>query len=120
MARVLGHEILGYVMYEGVKVPYIDVEENGYCLLIDGEAKWIRKKSCEEIDEQKENHILENVKMIMDKQTAKGLEKYGETVNSDSYTVEGWITHLQEELVDALVYTETLKEKFKHFKKVIG
>ncbi|SFP10276.1 hypothetical protein [Salibacterium halotolerans] len=58
-----------------------------------------------------ENAVLRNIKERLDKQTKKDLEKYGKTVNPDDYSVTGWIEHAQDELIDALVYLETLKQK---------
>ncbi|MGE7932141.1 hypothetical protein [Viridibacillus arvi] len=57
------------------------------------------------------NPILRNVQEKFELQTAKGLAKYGETVNPDSYSVEGWLNHLQEELIDGAVYVETVLSK---------
>lgn len=59
------------------------------------------------------NPILHNVKNILEKQTKKGIKKYGAAVNKDDYTFNGWLEHLQQELVDALVYSEALKQKGK-------
>ena len=59
----------------------------------------------------RDNPILWAVQERLDKQTAKGIEKYGTTVQKEDYTTTGWIEHTQDELVDALVYLETLKQK---------
>ena len=39
-----------------------------------------------------------------------GKEKYGTTMERDDLTFNEWITHLQEELMDAIVYIEKLKQ----------
>jgi|TARA_Y100000361_G_C11098230_1_gene310365 hypothetical protein len=39
-----------------------------------------------------------------------GKEKYGTTMERDDLTFQEWITHLQEELMDAIVYIEKLKQ----------
>ena len=55
--------------------------------------------------------VQDRVKQIIDDQQAKGLQKYGTTVeDADLPTVE-WIRHAQEELVDCLIYLEMLKER---------
>ncbi|MEX3621881.1 hypothetical protein [Viridibacillus arvi] len=62
-------------------------------------------------DEILANPILRNVQEKFELQTAKGLAKYGETVNPSSYSVEGWLNHLQQELIDGAVYVETVLSK---------
>lgn len=57
------------------------------------------------------NPILAAVYQKLVNQTRKGLLKYGNTVNKDEYTEDEWNEHLQEELIDALVYSETRKQK---------
>lgn len=62
-------------------------------------------------DEILANPILRNVQEKFELQTAKGLAKYGKTVNPSSYSVEGWLNHLQQELIDGAVYVETVLSK---------
>lgn len=59
------------------------------------------------------NPILVAVKERLEKQTEKGIKKYGATVNPSDYDTIGWIEHAQDELIDAIVYLETLKQKVK-------
>ena len=40
----------------------------------------------------------------------KGKEKYGTTMERDDLTLMEWLQHLQEELMDATVYVEKLKQ----------
>lgn len=51
------------------------------------------------------NEVLREVNHLLENQTAKGLAKYGHTVNPDEYDLLGWMKHHREELLDALVYT---------------
>jgi hypothetical protein len=53
--------------------------------------------------------IQERVKAIIDAQQAKGLAKYGTTVDDAKLSVTEWIRHAQEEVVDLLIYLEKLK-----------
>lgn len=46
-------------------------------------------------------------------QLVKGLEKYGEPVTSESYSIYGWFEHKQMELTDELVYNEMIQVKLK-------
>ena len=39
----------------------------------------------------------------------KGKEKYGTTMERDDLTLMEWLQHLQEELMDAVVYIEKIK-----------
>ena len=41
-----------------------------------------------------------------------GYAKYGNTMDRDDLTVEEWITHAQEELMDMLLYMEKLRVEF--------
>lgn len=42
-----------------------------------------------------------------------GLRKYGVTTERTDLTREQWLTHLQEELLDAVIYAEKLKQMLK-------
>lgn len=57
------------------------------------------------------NEVLREVNELLELQTAKGLTKYQTTVNADDYTLEQWIDHAREELVDTLVYLTVIKRK---------
>jgi len=43
----------------------------------------------------------------------KGKEKYGTTMERNDLTLIQWLQHLQEELMDAAVYVEKLKQEIK-------
>lgn len=66
------------------------------------------------MNELNKNQILRNVQKMLEEQTRKGLEKYGTTVNPADYDFIGWLEHLQQEMIDAIVYCEVLKFKFVH------
>jgi hypothetical protein len=53
--------------------------------------------------------VSDHIKNIIDQQEAKGLSKYGQTVDYAKLTDTEWIRHAQEEIVDLLVYLEKLK-----------
>ena len=42
--------------------------------------------------------------------SATGLKKYGTTLDREDLTLEQWINHLQEELMDATLYLERIKK----------
>ena len=43
----------------------------------------------------------------------KGFEKYGTTTERTDIDLEGWLTHLQEELMDATVYLQRIRNELK-------
>lgn len=40
-----------------------------------------------------------------------GLKKYGVGMDRSDINLEGWLNHLQEELLDAAIYVERLREE---------
>jgi len=40
-----------------------------------------------------------------------GIQKYGRTLNRDDLNIIDWLNHLQEELMDATLYIEKLKQE---------
>ena len=42
-----------------------------------------------------------------------GIEKYGKTLMRDDLNLTDWLNHLQEELMDATLYIEKLKQELK-------
>jgi tRNA A37 threonylcarbamoyladenosine biosynthesis protein TsaE len=57
------------------------------------------------------------VKRVIDafkKRSERGLEKYGTTLDRDDLTHVEWLQHLQEELMDATLYIEKLKDEEKN------
>lgn len=63
------------------------------------------------------NAILTQVLDKLITQTNKGVDKYGETVNPDSYETIEWIDHAIEESIDHIVYLTVLKQKIVEGKK---
>ena len=52
------------------------------------------------------------VKSVIDKYQQRsdvGIKKYNNTMDRDDLSLEEWLTHLQEELMDATLYIEKLK-----------
>lgn len=60
------------------------------------------------------------VKQVIEKyldRAETGLHKYGTTLERDDLSTDEWLNHLQEELMDATLYIERLKQelcKVKH------
>ena len=57
------------------------------------------------------NDILRQVNDLLELQTAKGIAKYGHTVEPDSLSVLQWHKHHREELLDSIVYTTIIINK---------
>ena len=56
----------------------------------------------------------EIVEQVIDKfrvRSKQGIEKYGTTLADNNLSQEQWLTHLQEELMDAVVYLEKIKSE---------
>jgi hypothetical protein len=43
-----------------------------------------------------------------------GIKKYGTTMERDDLSFTDWVTHLQEELMDSIIYLEKLKNESKN------
>lgn len=53
------------------------------------------------------------VQSIIDKfnnRSERGIKKYGTTLDKNILTFDEWLTHLQEELMDAALYIEKIKK----------
>ena len=56
------------------------------------------------------------VKSVLDKYKQRsdvGIKKYNKTMDRNDLSLLDWLTHLQEELMDATLYVEKLKQEFK-------
>ena len=59
---------------------------------------------------QKNNPYWERVSAIADRQREKGISTYGQGIEKNPADIIKRIDHLQEELVDALMYCEWIKD----------
>jgi len=53
--------------------------------------------------------IVEEVIDLFRKRSEQGFKKYGTTLDRDDLSETEWIQHLQEELMDAILYLTKLK-----------
>ena len=58
--------------------------------------------------------IVEKVIKLFKRRSERGLEKYGTTLDRNDLTNLEWLQHLQEELMDATLYIEKLKDEEKN------
>jgi len=54
--------------------------------------------------------IVEAIIAKFQQRSARGLEKYGVTLDRTDLTTLDWITHAQEEMMDGCLYLERLKQ----------
>ena len=52
--------------------------------------------------------IVDSVRFKYKRRSEVGIEKYGVTLDRDDLDMVQWLTHLQEELMDATLYVEKL------------
>lgn len=62
------------------------------------------------MEQQIKDPILLKVLAKYYERSERGIEKYGRTLDRDDIDLMGWLNHLQEELMDATLYIEKLKQ----------
>jgi hypothetical protein len=61
------------------------------------------------IDTQVKDSVVQSIINKFKQRSEVGIKKYGTTMDRDDLTRDEWITHISEELMDALLYLEKLK-----------
>ena len=56
--------------------------------------------------------IIQQVVSKIQKRSDVGFKKYGVTLFDDNQPLDTWLNHLQEELMDAVLYLQKAKEKY--------
>ena len=72
------------------------------------QIKWINMK----------DKIVESVLDKFKERSKKGIDKYGVTLDREDLSGLEWLTHLQEELMDATLYIEKLKKELEHLDRM--
>lgn len=62
------------------------------------------------MNQQVEDQIVKSVLAKYVERSNAGLKKYGTPLTRNDLTIDQWITHLQEELMDATLYLERIKK----------
>jgi hypothetical protein len=65
------------------------------------------------LSEVKSDTIVEDVINKFRKRSEAGMLKYNTTLDRTDLSTLDWLTHLQEELMDAILYVERLKKEIK-------
>ena len=60
----------------------------------------------------KKDTIVKSVVQKYKQRSEVGIKKYNKTMDRDDLSLLDWLTHLQEELMDATLYVEKLKQEF--------
>ena len=63
------------------------------------------------MEQQIKDPILLKVLAKYYERSERGIEKYGRTLDRDDLNFLDWLNHLQEELMDATLYIEKLKDE---------
>jgi hypothetical protein len=63
------------------------------------------------MEKQIQDPILLRVLAKYYERSETGIKKYGRTLDRDDLNFLDWLTHLQEELMDATLYIEKLKQE---------
>ena len=60
---------------------------------------------------ERNNPYWQNIQDIADRQRQKGIDTYGQGLEENQADMVTRLTYLEEELIDALMYCEWIKEK---------
>ena len=69
----------------------------------------VKDTMTEWIEAQVKDSVVQSVINKFKQRSEVGIKKYGTTMDRDDLTRDEWITHISEELMDALLYLEKLK-----------
>jgi hypothetical protein len=61
----------------------------------------------------KKDSIVEEVVRKYQERSEVGIRKYGTTLDRTDLSVDNWLQHVQEELMDATLYIERLRKELK-------
>ena len=64
------------------------------------------------INRTKSDKFVQQVKDKFEERSQVGIKKYTTTLERDDLSFLDWLTHLQEELMDATLYVERLKTSY--------
>ena len=74
-------------------------------------SQWADENLC--LSDVKGDTIVEDVINKFRKRSEAGMLKYNTTLDRTDLSTLDWLTHLQEELMDAILYVERLKKEIK-------
>tara|TARA_R110000803_G_scaffold29526_1_gene67253 strand:- start:566 stop:850 length:285 start_codon:yes stop_codon:yes gene_type:complete len=62
--------------------------------------------------EIKKDKYVQSVKEKFEERSQTGIKKYNTTLEREDLNIDEWLSHLQEELMDATLYIERLKTSY--------
>lgn len=81
------------------------------------------------VDEQNEPHVendsvknpyWDRITVIANRQRSKGISEYGRGIEDDTVDINVRLDRIEEELIDALMYLEHLRDGISKIKEVVG
>ena len=99
-------------MSDSVKKYFEDMSKNKelYTMTIDNPIKGAQWYSDTTFPDKKDKYV-QAVKERFEQRSQTGIKKYNTTLERDDLNLQDWLLHLQEELMDATLYIERLKEE---------
>ena len=99
-------------MSDSVKKYFEDMSKNKelYTMTIDNPTPDKQWYSDTTFPEKKDKYV-QQVKERFEERSQTGIKKYNTTLERDDLNLQDWLLHLQEELMDATLYIERLKEE---------
>ena len=99
-------------MSDSIKKYFEDMSKNKelYTMTIDKPTTGAQWYSDTTFPDKKDKYV-QAVKERFEQRSQTGIKKYNTTLERDDLNLQNWLLHLQEELMDATLYIERLKEE---------
>lgn len=99
-------------MSDSVKKYFEDMSKNKelYTMTIDKSSTGVQWYSDTTFPNKKDKYV-QQVKERFEERSQTGIKKYNTTLERTDLNLQDWLLHLQEELMDATLYIERLKEE---------
>jgi hypothetical protein len=68
---------------------------------------------------KKHDPVVDNVVRQFQVRSAVGIEKYGKTLHENNLSLDEWLEHLKQELMDAVLYIQKAKDELRTGKSSI-
>ncbi len=64
--------------------------------------------------EKIEDSVVDSIISKFKQRSETGIKKYGTTLDRNDLTPEQWLNHLEEELMDAILYCHRIRKELNH------
>lgn len=68
---------------------------------------------------KRQDPVVDNVVRQFQMRSAVGIEKYGKTLHENDLSLDEWLEHLKQELMDAVLYIQKAKDELRAGKSSI-